>query len=187
MAYRDYRDNRESLGYKGRKLTLKMHSFIDAYFGEANFNALEAMRLSDYKCTTPASIDQTTAELMNHPLVMEEIKRRTALRSEKSEIKAEYLLNKLIQIIDDVSDQEKTADKLRAIELAGKAIALWKDRQEISGPDGEAIRHEQHVKESVAEFTTRIETLAKRGGNAGGDEPEGTENIVSFPRRGGAS
>lgn len=163
---------------KGRKLTPKMLSFINAYFGEANFNALKAIELSDYKCTTPGSAHQTSAELMNHPLVHAEIERRLSQREKKSEVKAEYLLNKLIQIIDDVSDSEKTADRLRAIELAGKAIALWKERQEVSGPDGAAIQLDQNIKESVADFTSRLSSLAKRAGTA---------NVVEFPQRDGAS
>lgn len=172
MAYRNIKvDEGRSKAGNGRRLTPKMLSFIDAYFGVAAFNALEAIRLSDYQCATQASISQTAAELMLHPLVIAEIKRRNDLRTEKSEIKAEYLLNKLIEIIDNAEDSEKTTDRLRAIELAGKAIALWKERQEISGPDGQAIQHEQKVKEDVADFTSRITGLAKRSG---------TSNVVSL-------
>lgn len=179
MAYLSVKGgNIKSRAYTGRKLTPKMRSFIDAYFGEANFNALKAIELSEYKCTTRASAHQTSAELMDHPLVKAEIERRLAAREKKTEVRAEYLLNKLIQIIDDAEGSEKTADRLRAIELAGKAIALWKERQEISGPDGEAIKHEQQVKESVADFTSRISGLAKRAG---------TENVVEFPKRDGTS
>ena len=167
-------DRTESKAYTGRKLTPKMRSFIDAYFGAANFNALRAIELSDYDCKTKHSIHKTSAELMNHPLVKAEIEKRMVKREQKSEVKAEYLINKLIEIID--SDQIKTADTLRAIELAGKSIALWKERQEISGVDGAAIQHEQHVKESVADFTSRISSLVKRGG---------TSNVVSFPERSG--
>lgn len=170
-------DRTESQAYTGRKLTPKMRSFIDAYFGAANFNALKAIELSDYNCKTKHSIHQTSAELMNHPLVRAEIDKRMAKREQQSEIKAEYLLNKLIEIIDSAED-EKTADRLRAIELAGKAIALWRERQEVTGADGGAIQHEQHVKESVADFTSRIASLVKRGG---------TSNVVSFPERGTAS
>lgn len=176
MAYLSIKDpdRTESQAYTGRKLTPKMRSFIDAYFGPANFNALLAIELSDYNCKTKFSAHKTSAELMNHPLVKAEIDKRLAKREQKSEIKAEYLLNKLIEIIDDL-ESEKTADRLRAIELAGKAIALWKERQEVSGPDGGAIQHEQHVKESVADFTSRISSLVKRGG-AG--------NVIGFPERG---
>lgn len=176
MAYLNIRAGKtESGNFKGKRLTPKMLSFIDAYFGIANFNATEAYRLSAYSDTKNNSVN--ASELMNHPLVVAEVQRRLALRSQKSEIKAEYLLNKLIQIIDDAEDSEKTADRLRAIELAGKAIALWKERQEISGPDGEAIKHEQHIKESVADFTSRLSSLAKRAG---------TDNVVEFPERGRA-
>lgn len=179
MAYLSIKDDRiESNAYTGRKLTPKMLSFIDAYFGAANFNALKAIELSDYNCKTKFSIHKTSAELMNHPLVKAEIDKRLAKREQKSEIKAEYLINKLIEIIDNLGETpEKTADRLRAIELAGKAIALWRERQEVTGADGGAIQHEQHVKESVADFTSRISSLVKRAG---------ADNVVSFPQRGGA-
>jgi phage terminase small subunit len=165
---------------KGRKLTPKMLSFINAYFGEANFNATKAYMLSDYASTANSTIASVSAqELMKHPLVKAEVERRLQARTDMvervAEIKAEYLINKLINIIDNI-DEEKTSDRLRAIELAGKAIALWKERQEVSGPNGEAIQHEQHIKESVADFTSRISSLAKRAG---------TDNVVEFPNSGG--
>lgn len=175
MAYLSVRDGTtESRGNKGKTLTAKMLSFIDAYFGPANFNATEAMKMSAYKTKNPAL---QAAELMNHPLVIDEVKRRQARRTEKAEVKAEVLVAKLMQIIE--AEQERNPQAaLRAIELAGKSIAMWKERQEISGPDGAAIQHEQHVKESVADFTSRISGLVKRAG---------TSNVVEFPERSGAS
>lgn len=159
---------------KGKKLTPKMIEVIDAYMGPANFHAAKAVEMSSYKTDNPA---QMAAELMQHPLVQAEIKRRLDLRSEKSEVKAEFLIQKLMTIIEATQADNPNAC-LRAIELAGKSIALWKERQEISGPDGEAIRHEQHIKESVADFTSRISGLAQRNG---------TDNVVSLPVRGGTS
>jgi hypothetical protein len=166
----------ESRAYTGKKLTPKMLSFINAYFGEANFNGLKAIELSDYKCTTKYSAHQTYAELMNHPLVKAEIDKRQAKREQKSEVKAEYLIGKLLEMIEDNQIANPTA-ALRAIELAGKSIAMWKERQEISGPDGAAIQHEQQIKESVADFTSRISGLVKRAG---------TDNVVEFPVGSGA-
>lgn len=160
----------------GRKLTPKMLSFINAYFGPASFNGLKAIELSDYKCTTKTSAHQTYAELMNHPLVVAEIEKRMAKRQQKSEVSAEFLVSQLMEIIQNNED-ESTANRLRAIELAGKAIALWKERQEVTGADGEAIKYEQQIKENVADFTSRISSLVKRAG---------TDNVVSFPNSGGA-
>lgn len=177
MAYLSVKAGRiEGKGGKGKKLTPKMVTFIDAYFGEANFNATRAYELSAY-ASTMKSPDLRAAELMNHPLVQQEIKRRQAIRTEKSEVKAEWIINKLQKIVNNTEDENPQA-AIRAIELLGKTIAIWRDRQEISGPDGEAIKHEQHVKESVADFTRRISELVKRNG---------TDNVVSLPKRGGAS
>ncbi|OYV41149.1 MAG: hypothetical protein B7Z80_02735 [Rhodospirillales bacterium 20-64-7] len=142
-----------------------MLSFIDHYFSDADFNAIKAVELSDYKCKTKASVLQTASELMNHPLILAEVKRRTDLRTQKSEIKAEWLLNKLVNIINATEADNPNA-ALRAIELAGKSIALWTDKQEVSGPNGGAIQHEQKVKEDVADFTSRIASLAKRNGTS---------------------
>lgn len=189
MAYLSVRDGRiKPGGYNGGRLTPKMLSFINAYFGSANFNATEAAKQSDYKLRPgKEAAHNLAAELMNHPTVQEEIKRRNALREQKSELKAEFLIMKLMEIIES-SDDEKTVDRLRAIELAGKSIALWKERQEISGPDGEAIRHEQNVKESVADFTSKLAAIAnKPSGNPSPSEPRGSSNVVSFPERSGTS
>ena len=176
MAYLSVKEGRvQSRANGGKKLTPKMLSFINAYFGEANFNALKAIELSDYKCTTKYSAHQTSAELMNHPLVIAEIEKRQAKRELKSEVKAEYLIQKLMAIIEDTQADNPQA-ALRAIELAGKSISLWKERQEISGPDGGAIKHEQEVKENVADFTSRISSLVKRAG---------TSNVIEFPERSG--
>lgn len=175
LAYLSVKDGKtESRGTKGKKLTPKMMSFIDQYFGAANFNATKAYELSDYSDSKSPNLN--AAELMNHPLIQEEIKKRTDARTDKAEVKAEYLINKLMQIIEAEQERNPNAT-LRAIELAGKSIAMWKERQEISGVDGQAIQHEQHVKESVADFTSRISSLAKRNGST---------NVVEFPERGGA-
>lgn len=176
MSYLSIKDGTLESKQKGkRRLTPKMLSFINEYFGAANFNAMKAIELSDYNCTTAYSKHQTSAELMNHPAVVEEIARRNAVREQKSEVKAEYLIQKLITIIED-TQQDNPQAALRAIELAGKSIALWKERQELTGADGGAIRHEQEVKENVADFTSRIFSLAKRAG---------TDNVVGFPDRTG--
>ena len=161
---------------KGRKLTPKMLEFIDLYM--IHMNATKAVELSSYNTKAPT---RHGVELMQHPLIREEIEKRLAKRTEKATIKAEinseYLINKLMKIIEATEDDNPQA-ALRAIELAGKSIALWKERQEISGPDGEAIKHEQQVKENVADFTSRIASLAKRNG---------TSNVFEFPERDGTS
>lgn len=165
--------NEPSVGSKGHKLTPKMRSFIDQYM--IDLNATQAVVRSDYSTTNNTSANRLAAELMAHPLIKEEIGRRLDKKSQKVEVKAEYLINKLQQIVENTQEDNPQA-AIRAIELLGKTIAIWRDRQEVSGPDGEAIKHEQHIKESVDEFTSRISRLAQRTGTA-------SSNVV--PIRGG--
>lgn len=155
-------DKRESVGTKGRRLTPKMKSFINEYMIDGN--ATEAVLRSEYSTSSKYLANRMASELMGHPLIRDEIDRRQAKRTQRAEVKAEYLLLKLIEIIDATQD-EKTVDRLRAIELAGKSLGIWKDRQEISGPDGEAIKHEQTIRENADAFTNKLEQLAKRSDN----------------------
>lgn len=164
MAY--LKDGEAPTTGKGSKLSPKMELFVQ-HFLVLN-NASEAVRQAGYKTKVPHKF---AAELMRHPLVKKTIEEAKEERRDRMELTADYLINKLIDIID--TDEEKTADKLRAIELAGKSLALWKERQEVSGPDGGAIEMQQKkIEEDVADFTSRIARLAKRGGKG---------EVVSFP------
>lgn len=156
---------------KGSKLSAKMSKFIDEYF--VDMNASAAVLRAGYKTRNQ---NRVAAELLRHPLVREEISKRTEERQEKMELQADYLVTKLVAIIE--SDEERTSDQLKAIELAGKTLALWRERQEVSGPDGQAIEMEQKVKEDVADFTSNLSRLIKRGG---------ADEVVEFPKREGDS
>ena len=178
------------MGKPAGQLTTKMLSFIDAYVGAACGNAYEAYKMSMYSGTGNETTVRTQAQkTYNLPQVKAEIERRLKARSDrveelmapKIEVTPDRLISKLFQIIE--AEQERNPNAaLRAIELAGKSIALWKERQEITGADGEAIKHEQHVKESVADFTSKLEQLKSRR-DTGSNGPQGTDNVVSISDR----
>lgn len=154
---------------KGARLSPKMRAFVDHFL--LTKNASEAVLKAGYKT---GNAHKLAAELRNHPLVDEEIKKHQAQVAEEREIERDYLLAKLVDIID--SAEEKTTDKLRAIELAGKSIALWRERQEISGPDGQSIKMEQKTEQNVADFKSKLDRLAKRAGTGG---------VTEFPKPSG--
>lgn len=155
---------------KGSKPSAKMQMFVSEYM--IDMNATEAYKRAGYKSKN-ATLQATM--LMKHPWVANEVKKLMDEKKERNEITADYLIQKLVTIIEDTEKANPQA-ALRAIELAGKSIALWKERQEISGPDGGAIQHEQKVKQSADEFTRRIAGLAERGGE---------NEVVEFPKRRG--
>lgn len=168
MAYLRKSDGVPSKG-KGARLSPKMKLFVEAYTTNGGV-ASKAVEEAGYKTNNAA---QLGAELRNHPLISAEIEKLEAKMQDKREIERDYLLNKLVDVIENA--EEKTSDKLRAIELAGKAIALWRERQEISGPDGESIKMEQKAEQNVANFKSKLDRLARRAG---------TGAVTQFPNPG---
>lgn len=140
-----------------KSLTHKQQMFVHCYL--ATMNASQAVLDAGYKTKNPNRIG---TDLLRHPVVRRILDEEMAKRREKMEFSADFLLTKLMKIIND--SETKTSDTLRAIELAGKSIALWKERQEISGPDGGAIEMEQRLKEDVADFTSKLSRLAESAG-----------------------
>lgn len=169
MAYRLKNGTLPTSG-KGSKPSAKMQMFVSEYM--VDMNATDAYKRAGYKSKN-ARIQAVM--LMQHPWVSSEIKRLMDKKRERNEITADYLIQKLVAIIE-ATEADNPQAALRGIELAGKSIALWKERQEISGPDGGAIQHEQKVKQSADEFTRRIAGLAERGGES---------EVVEFPKRRG--
>jgi hypothetical protein len=152
---------------RGSKLTRLQMQFIEAMTdpnGIGYHSPTNAVRLTDYKTDNPNKMGM---QLMQHPLVAAEIKSRNESRRERLELTADYVIHKLLSLVEDT---EKDNDRIRALELLGKTLSLFKERQEISGPDGEAIKYEQKVNEDAADFARRMAGLAKRAGATGVSE-----------------
>lgn len=146
---------------RGSKLTRMQMQFIEAMTdpaGKGYHSPTNAVRLTDYKTDNPNKMGM---QLMQHPLVAAELKERFQARRERMELTADYVLHKLIDIVEQT---EKDSDRIRAVELLGKNLGLFKERTEISGPDGAAIEYEQKIKNDAADFASRIASLAKRSG-----------------------
>jgi phage terminase small subunit len=152
MAYLD-KDSVIPEKGKGSKLGSMQERFIDEYL--VDLNGAAAVRRAGYKTTNPNRI---ATRLLNHPLVQRELDTRQSKTREKLALSAEYVISKLIDITEMTA---KDADKLRALELLGRHLGLYRDRQEISGVDGEAIQY-QKVTEDAEEFTKNIMNLVER-------------------------
>lgn len=156
----------------GKRLTDKMRLFCQEYMKD--MNKRQAVLRAGYDTKNP---DQMAEQLWAHPMVKAEIARLQELKSADNELTTKYVITKLISIVEDNQSSNPTA-ALRGLELLGKHLGLYKERQEISGPDGEAIQMEQKVKQDVADFTSRLSRLAASGGEG---------QVVGFPKRSGES
>lgn len=159
---------------RGSKLTPLMERFIDEFM--IDFKPAEAVLRAGYK-VSKSNANRTAVELRKHPLVKAEIERRMEKKRQNSELTAQYLIDKLTAIIEDTETANPQA-ALRGIELAGKYLGIWRDKQEISGPDGKAIEIEEKTKEDVRDFRSRIAGLAARNGKG---------NVSKFPDSGSSS
>lgn len=143
---------------KGSKLSPKQEAFVKEYL--ISLNASDAVLKAGY---TTRNKNRMGAELLRHPLIRKHIEIEMNKRRERMELTADYVLTKLISIVESTESGNPQA-ALRGLELLGKHLGMYKERQEISGPDGEAIKMEQKVREDVADFTNKLTRLvADRG------------------------
>jgi phage terminase small subunit len=172
MAYISDPNNVPKKG-KGSKLTPKMERFVEEYL--VDLNASAAVKRAEYKTNNAHKMG---AQLLQHPLVKAKIEEKMNERRERMELTADYVITKLINIIESTETNNPQA-ALRGLELAGKHLGLYKDRQEISGPDGDAIRvEEKKIDEDVADFQSKLARLTKR---------TGTNGVTEFPKPTGSS
>jgi len=136
-----------------------------------DLNATQAVIRAGYKTKNP---NRMGAELLVHPLVKELIEEKLQEKRERRELDESYVITKLVDIVD-ATERANPQAALRGLELLGKHLGLYKDRQEISGPDGEAIKMEQQTRENVQEFTNKLSRLIRREND--------DEKVVDFGKR----
>jgi len=154
---------------KGSKLSSKMALFVEEYL--VDLNASAAVLRAGYKTRNQ---NRMGAELLRHPLVKKVIDEKKDKRTERLELTSDYVLTKLVDIVEKSEDNPTAA--LRGLELLGKHLGLYRDRQEISGPDGGAIEMEQKAEKNAADFTSQLSRLARRSGEG---------EVIKFPVSGG--
>ncbi len=126
----------ENVSKPPQRLTLKQQKFVEAYVGAANGNATRAAQLAGYK-GSEVTLQAVGSENLRKPLITSAIAQRTQKGLKK--LNADKILAELARIAQGEDEEAKTSDRIRALELLGKNLALWVDRKEISGPDGGAV------------------------------------------------
>ena len=103
------------------KLTPKQHRFVEEY--QRDLNATQAAVRAGYSQKTAYSAGQ---RLLKHVEVSSELEAAQKRRSERSEISVDKVINELGSVAFD--EHELTRDRLRALELLGKALGMFVDR-----------------------------------------------------------
>lgn len=137
-------------------LTPKMLKFVEEML--VDMDPQRACVRAGYASKNPK---EAAYKLMKHPLVKAHLESRMGERTERLDLTADFVIMKLMSIVQKTEKENPTA-ALRGLELLGKHLGMYRDRQEISGPDGAAIQMQEKVTQSAADFTSRISSLADR-------------------------
>ncbi len=178
----------------GRKeLTAKQRLFIEEY--QVDLNGLQAALRAGY---AKGSAKHVYTVNMKNPMVVRALEEAMRARSDSVRVDVEWVLRNLIEVAGRCMQKEPVAGSEareggrrrgaeadgaglwrfdskganRALELIGKHLGMFKEKVEVSGPDGEAIAVELGLaKERLA---SRIARLAIQGGAGSVDhEPDG--------------
>ena len=123
-------------------LTAKQSRFVDEYL--VDLNATQAALRAGYSQRTAGQIGD---ENLKKPEIQSAIQQRMQERQARTQITADLVLREVASIaLAPLGDEVvKTADKLKALELAGKHLAMWTDKKQVLGPDGRELQHSIRV------------------------------------------
>lgn len=144
-------------------LTQKQQRFVEQYL--IDFNGKEAVLRAGYESSHP---DRLAHQLLKNIGIKYVIDAITESRAKDYTLKPEYVLGKIQRTIEKAESDNNHNAVLRGCELLARHLGMFIERQEISGPNGEAIRYER-VQEAADAFTSAIASLIERGGE--GDAP----------------
>lgn len=138
-------------------LTVLQRRFVEEYL--VDFNGAAAVTRAGYNCKVPKRL---AYEMLHNPAIKAAIDLVTIERASESIIKPEYVMDKLKKTIELAEVAGNHSAVLRGCEILARALGMFIERREISGPNGDAIKYEQ-VQEAANAFTSAIAGLIERG------------------------
>lgn len=143
-------------------LTMKQQLFVEAYFA-SDYNATEACRKAGYNGN---NLNRVATELLAKPNVAAAVDKLAQKKLAEVSLTEQYIIKKLVSTLEKAEKENNFTAVLRALELSMKNLGMLRDRTEITGKDGEAIKYEEIQNEADA-FQRRITRLAERRGEDG--------------------
>ena len=116
-------------------LTAKQQRFVDEYL--IDLNATQAAIRAGYSAKTA---DVIGYENLRKPQIMEIIEQAMQKREKRTEITQDRVLEELADIAFNDGGTQKTSDRLKALDLIGRNLGMFKEKIELSGNLGLAAR-----------------------------------------------
>ena len=112
------------------KLTEKQKKFADEYL--IDLNATRAYREASPAVKSDETARANGSRLLTNANVAEYVQERIQERMQRTEITQDRVLNEIASI---AFKDGKPSDKLKALELLGRHMGMFKDKVEVSGLD----------------------------------------------------
>jgi len=121
------------------KLTPKQERFVSEYL--IDLNATQAAIRAGYSEKTAR---QMATENLSKPSIQEALTKARKRQQERTEVTADFVLKELMKIAaDDANDcptsRLKYTNKIKALELIGKHLAMFSERVSVDMPEGGVV------------------------------------------------
>lgn len=160
------------------KLTPKQLKFIDKYLetGNGTRSALEVYNTSNYN-----SAHAIGSENLQKPAIQQYILQRRLENMDSKGLTKDWIIDKIIAEVDEKNPRQGS-NRLKALELLGRTMALYKDQQQVSvtATVPKSIQElDDEYKALIGSKTIDAQVLASHTNTApeektgvGGEEPE---------------
>lgn len=146
-------------------LTVRQRRFVEEYL--VDFDGTAAILRAGFNTKYP---NRMSYEYLHNPAIKACIDQMTLNRAAESSLKPDYVMNKIKRTLEKAEQEGNHTAVLRACELLARAMGLFVERKEISGPNGDPIELKR-VKDAADAFTSSMRSLIERAG-------EGTVPLV---------
>jgi phage terminase small subunit len=107
------------------ELTKKQQKFCNEYLKD--FNGTRAYRIAYDTCKSDETAKAGASRLLTYDNIKAYINKRREQQNEKAIITQEMILEELKKIIRSDKQEECTSNRLKAMELAGKHLGMFKE------------------------------------------------------------
>lgn len=119
-------------------LTARQQRFVEEYLLDCN--AAAAYRRAGYKASSNQIAAVNSSRLMANDKIREAIEMAQQHRAEQTGITSEWVLRRLKEEADYRGDDATHSARVKALELCGKHLALFVDRQQVEGTQELTVR-----------------------------------------------
>lgn len=141
-------------------LTVKQRRFVEEYL--VDYDGAAAVLRAGYNTKYA---NRLAYEMLKNPGIKACIDSLTLERAGDSVLKPDYVFTKIRTTIEKAERDNNHSAVLRGCELLARAMGMFVERREISGPNGDAIEIKR-VQEAADAFTSAIAGLIERGGDS---------------------